>query len=115
MLNEGMLLARATAAIRQRGQMVSWHKLLPACRRKPGLRVYLDDNGKVCGVEAVADLSPFRMYEKDPGKSFPVLKLRTIFVSDALPKKAAGVISLLQSQLELASASGWNADMFKKL
>jgi hypothetical protein len=115
MLNEGMLLARATAAIRQRGQMVSWHKLLPACRKKQGLRVYLDDNGKVSGAEAVADLSPFRMYEKDPGKSFPVLKLRTVFVSDSVPKKATELLSILQSQLHLASANGWNADMFKKL
>jgi hypothetical protein len=75
----------------------------------------LDENGKVCGVEAVADLSPFRTYEKDPGKSFPVLKLRTVFVSDSVPKKVSGVVSILQAQLKQASASGWNADMFKKL
>lgn len=115
MLNEGMLLARATAAIRQRGQEVSWHKLLPRCRKKPGLRVYLNDNGKISAVEAVADLSPFHMYEKDPGKSFPVLKLRTLFVSDSVPKKVSGLVSILQSQLQQASANGWNADMFKKL
>jgi len=115
MLNEGMLLARATAAVRQCHQEVSWHKLLPRCRKKPGLRVYLDGNGQICGVETVADLSPFRMYEKDPGKSFPVLKLRTIFASDSVPKSVSGVVSCLQSQLRLASASGWNDDMFKKL
>ena len=110
-----MLLARATATVRQHGQTISWHKLLPPCLKKPGLRVYLDEDGKVCGVEAVTDLSPFRRYEKDPGKSFPVLKLRTLFVSDSVPKKAAGVVSILQSQLQLASINGWNADMFKKL
>lgn len=115
MLNEGMLLARATAGIRQRGQTISWHKLLPACGKKPGIRVYLDENGKVCGVESVADLSRFRMYEKDRGKSFPVLKLRTVFVADNVPKKAAAVVALLQSQLQTKSANGWNADMFKKL
>src|ERR1039458_6560926 len=115
MLNEGMLLARATAAIRQRGQGVSWHKLLVACLKKPGLRIYLDEDGKISGVEAVADLSPFRMYEKDKGKSFPVLKLTTLFVSDSVPKKVSVVLSFLQSQLQMASANGWNTDMFKKL
>ena len=115
MLNEGMLLARATAALRQREQTISWHKRLLQCRKKPGLRVYLDENGKVCGVEAVADFSLFRMYEKDSGKSFPVLKLTTLFVADSVPKKASGVVSMLRSQLQLASVNGWNADMFKKL
>jgi hypothetical protein len=115
MLNEGMLLARATATIRQRAQAVSWHGLLHSCQKKPGLRVYLDENGRISGVEAVPDLSPFRMYERDRGKSFPVIKLGTVFVAKPVPKKASDVASLLESQLVLASASGWNADMFKKL
>lgn len=115
MFNEGMLLATATAAIRQREQRVSWHKLVPRCPTGAGLRIYLDENGQVCGVEHVNDLSQFRMYEKDRGKSFPVLKLRTIFVSDSVPKKASAVVLLLQSQLQQGSASGWNDDMFKKL
>ena len=49
------------------------------------------------------------------GNHFRTIKLRTLFVSDSVPKKAGAVVSILQSQLELASVNGWNADMFKKL
>ncbi len=116
MLNEGILLARGTATVRQGGNPVSWHQLLPRCQTKqPGLRVYLDTGGRICRVEQVNDFSQFRMYEKDRGKSFPVLKLRTIFVSDSVPRKAGALVSFLGFQLEQGSASGWDSDMFKKL